>query len=145
MKGLDFNEVIKCIASKSTFSIGFETLLLCHCAFEAQNEVITKNMISHLGDFGQCIEIDDLHTLPLTDYPHTAYDCAAELYILSHKQEDRIAIIFADCGVTEKQIKVLTDILASRIKNLQVTQLNLSGNKLTNDNIVDRFFFLNTQ
>ena len=139
MKGLDFNEVIKRIASKSTFSIGFETLLLCHCAFEAQNEVITKNMISYLGDFDQCIKIDDLHTLPLTDYPHTAYDCAAELYNLSHKQEGRIAIIFADCGVTEKQIKILTDILVSRIKNLQVTQLNLSGNKLTNDCIVDLF------
>ena len=60
-------------------------------------------MISHLGNFGQCIEIDDLHTLPLTDYPHTAYDCAAELYTLSHKQEGRIATIFADCRVRSKR------------------------------------------
>ncbi len=51
-------------------------------------------------------------------------------------QEGRIAIIFADYRVTEKQIKILTDILASRI---QITQLNLSGNKLTNDCVVDLF------
>ena len=139
MKGLDFNEVVKCIASKSTLPIGRETLLLCHCAFEAQNEVITKNVVSRLGGFGAGIVINDLHTLQLTKHPCTAYDCAAVLYAMSNMQEGSIAIIFADCGVTEKQIRVLTDTLASRVKTLQVTQLNLSGNKLTSDCVVDLF------
>jgi hypothetical protein len=138
MKGLDFNKAIKCMANKSPFCLGFETLLLCHCAFEAQNEVITRNMVSHLGGFGEGIEINDLHTLPLTEHPHTAYDCATVLYTLSHMQEGRIAIIFADCRVTEKQIKMLTDILALNSRIL-ITQLNLSGNKLTNDCALDLF------
>ena len=135
----NFIEVVKCLTNKSPLSIGFETLLPCHCAFEAQKEVITKHVVSSLGGFGACIIIDDLHTLPLTDHPRTAHDCAAVLYMMSYMQEGSVVITFSDCGVTEKQIKLLTDILASRVKMLQVTQLNLSGNKLTNDCVIDLF------
>ena len=134
---LDFTKVFKCLATKSTIPIGFETLLLCQCAFEAQNEVIAKHIASRFGGFGAGIEIDDLHKLSLTRHPRTAHDCAAILYIMSNKQKGSMAITFGGCGVTEKQIILLTDILAPR--KLQVTQLNLSDNKLTSDCVIDLF------
>ena len=49
MHNLNFETVIKHIARRGTPSIGFNALLLCHCAFEAQNEVITENVVRCLG------------------------------------------------------------------------------------------------
>ena len=64
-----------------------------------------------------------------------------QCFISCHKSRKvySIALILADCGVTEKQIQRLTDILAFRHERLQITQLNLSGNKLTSDCIDDLF------
>ena len=54
-------------------------------------------------------------------------------------REGNLAITFSSSGVTENQIKTLAGILTSSLKNVQVTKLNLSGNKLTDDCIIDLF------
>ena len=45
--GIGFSQILMCIANESVLSIGFETLLLCHCAYEAQSDVITDNVASN--------------------------------------------------------------------------------------------------
>ena len=104
-------------------------LSLCHCTFEAQNNLITN-------------EVVQLSSQYTNDYcrAHTAYDCAALLYVIAHMRErSGLEIDFRNSGVRDNQIRTLTDILASKQGKLQVEMLNLSGNKLTGKCVSDLF------
>ena len=48
-------------------------------------------------------------------------------------------IDFSDSGISENQIRTLTDVLASKHGKLQVEKLDLSGNKLTDKSVSDLF------
>ena len=77
------------------------------------------------GDFYDGVDFGD---------PHTAHDCAAVLYVIDNMQECSDLIIdFSNSGISENQIRTLTDVLASKHGKLQVNLLvlDLSGNKLT--------------
>ena len=105
---------------------------LCHYAFEAQNDVVNSEVIQLLiasnkigGTFG---------------HPRTAHDCAAVFYVIANMQEcSGMEINFNCSGVRENQIKTLTDILASKNGKLQVKQLYLSDNRLTDKCVIDLF------
>ena len=125
----DVKQVIQCVAGTDEYDIN--KLSLCHCAFEAQNnstndkviQVLTDNPSLFGGDFGS---------------PRTAHDCAAVLYVIDNMQEcSRLKIDFS--GISENQIRSLTDVLASKHGKLQVESLNLSGNKLTDKSVSDLF------
>ena len=113
-----------CVANKDN------KISLCHCAFEAHNDVVNCEVIhilcaSYPATFGS---------------PRTAHDCAAVLYIIANMQEwSGMEIDFSNSGVRENQIKTLTDILASKHGKLQVEKLRLSGNKQTDKCVSDLF------
>ena len=124
-------QVIHCVYDKSTYST--QELYLCHCAFEAQNDVVDSEAVP-------IIVMPNLRHKIYGTFGHsrTAHDCAAVLYVIANMQECSImAIDFRNSGVRENQIKTLTDILASKNVKLQVKQLFLSGNKLTDKCVND--------
>ena len=51
----------------------------------------------------------------------------------------RLIINFSNSGISENQIRTLTDVLASKHGKLQVERLDLSGNKLTDKSVSDLF------
>ena len=51
----------------------------------------------------------------------------------------RLNINFSNSGISENQIRTLTDVLASKHGKLQVKRLDLSGNKLTDKSVSDLF------
>ena len=113
---------------------GDKDLFLCHCALEAKNDklIITKviqlfqNIRPGLNiRFGQ---------------PRTAYDCAAILHVISNMHECRgMKIEFNNSGVKENQIGMLTDILSSKQDKVQVKELCLGYNMLTDRCVSDLF------
>ena len=73
-------------------------------------------------------------------YPRTAHGCAAVLYVIDNMQEcSRLRINFSKSGISENQMRTLTDVLASKNGKLQVKWLYLSGNKLTDNSVSDLF------
>ena len=106
-------------------------LVLYHCAFEAQNELINSKVIECILPFS--IETG-IHSAS------SAYDCSAVIYFISTVQESSRTIIqFGNSGIRDKQIRSLANVLASKNGKLQVSMLNLSGNQLTDNNVCDLF------
>ena len=127
-------QIIKCRGRiKSVLERAFMLLDISHYAFEAQNNSVNDRVIQFLIDNASypCVEFGS---------PHTAHDCAAVLYVIGNMQEcNRLDINFSYSGISEKQIRSLTDVLASKHGKLQVKELSLSGNKLTDKSVSDLF------
>ena len=127
---LDVKHVIHCVSGPAV--IGENRLTLCHCAFEAQNHSILNEVIQFLID-NAIVGVEFGH-------PHTAHDCAAILYVIDNMQEfSGLRINFSNSGISEKQIRTLTDVLASKHGKLQIKKLDLSGNNLTDRSVSDLF------
>ena len=128
---LDVKQVIQCVAGTNKYNKN--ELSLCHCAFEAQNNSINDKVIQVLTDNPSSSGVD-------FGSPRTAHDCAAVLYVIDNMQEcDSLDIGFSNSGISENQIRTLTDIIASKHGKLQVKKLDLSGNKLTDKSVKDLF------
>ena len=125
---LDVKQVIQCVAGRDEYN---KKLSLCHCAFEAQNNLINDKVIQVITDNPSYFTFGS---------PRTAHDCAAILYVMDNMQEcSRLNIDFRNSGISENQIRILTDVLASKHGKLQVKELNLAGNKLTDKSVSDIF------
>ena len=106
------------------YMVLLKRLSICHCALEAQNDLVTSVAIQRL----LCMSYGRVDL----GYPNNPHDCAAILYIIANMQECKnLNIDFNNCGVRENQIITLTCALASKHGKLQVMELNLRGNKLT--------------
>ena len=104
-------------------------LSVCHYALEAQNNLVTSVAIQHLLSMPLFLGVK-------FGYPSNPHDCAAILYVIANMQEcNELNIDFKNCGVRENQIITLTDALASKHGKLQVIELNLRGNKLTDKTV----------
>ena len=126
---LDVKQVIQCVAGTGVNN----KLSLCHCAFEAQNSSSNDKVIQVLTDNLSYTDVD-------FGYPRTAHDCTAVLHVIDNMQEcSDLDINFSNSGISENQIKTLTDVLASKHGKLQVKKLDLSGNKLTDKSVSDLF------
>ena len=114
----DLKQALECVSGKH------DTLHICHCALEAQNEfACSKAALSLSSD-------------EFSYYPHNPHDCAALLYVIAHMQEcSGLIITFDNCGVRDNQIRTLADALASKHGKLQVNKLWLNGNKLTDKTV----------
>ena len=124
------NQIMKYVDRNSSYSEMGQSL--CHCAFEAQNNLITSNLIQLASTTLIC------GFNKLLCNPHTAHDCTAILYVIAHMEEcGGMKIDFSNCGVRDKQVMALADILASKKGKLNIEKLNLSGNKLTGKCISD--------
>ena len=121
-----------------------DTLLLCHCAFEANNNSVVNNeVIQCLKNYSPLYfhQFEGFfHNTVIRFDPHTAHDCAAMLYIIAKMQDhSTIEINFSNSGVTGNQIRTLTDVLASKNGILQITNLELNGINLTDSSMSDLF------
>ena len=134
----DIKQFVHCMANKDD---GFnKKLSLCHCAFEAHNDVVNSEVIQFIIASNNPYKIIFIKVDDTFGYPRTAHDCAAVLYVIANMQEcSGMEIDFSDSGVRENQIKTLADILASKHGKLQVRELNLRGNKLTDKCVSDLF------
>ena len=157
----DIKQAIHYVANKRAYFRN--ELSLCHCAFEAQNDVVISETIhilcaSYPVTFGSPRTAHDCAFEAQSDVnsgevilsiiafhyvsfgsPRTAHDCASILYVIAHMQECGMKIDFSDSGVRENQIKTLADILFSKHGKLQVKELKLSGIKLTDKCVRDLF------
>ena len=123
---LDVERAIQCVARTGKLS-------LCHCAFEAQNKSVNDIVIQLLIKYSlydNAVYFGDTRT---------AHDCAAVLYVIDNMQECCLYINFSNSGISENQIRTLTDVLASKHGKLQVKKLDLRGNKLTDKSVSDLF------
>ena len=113
---------------------GDRHLFLCHCALEAKSDkLITEKIVQSFQNVNPGLNVK-------LGNPLTAHDCAAILHVISSVQECRgMEIEFNSSGIKEDQIRILTDILSSKQDKLQVRELHLGGNKLTDTSVVDLF------
>ena len=113
-------QMLECVAS----DLIPDRLSICHCAFEAHNDLINKNVTQYLV------------THPLLDtvyfgHPRTAHDCSAILYVIANLQECRYGLEVSLDNASENQVKELVGILANKKGKLWISKLDLSGSRLT--------------
>ena len=109
-------------------------LLKCHCALEAKNDIVSSTVAKNIdGHFGYEFGVGSI--------AHTPHDCVAVFHVLSHTSHCHIVrISLSGCGLSDKLLKKLTDLLSSAGGELKVVvQLNLGNNKLTGNGISDLF------
>ena len=108
--------------------------LLCQCAFEARNDSVVNDIVKALSlKTNSKVHFGD---------PHTAYDCEAIIYIIDNIQGsecDGMIINFSSCSLGEKQIMKVADILYKKAKTLQVKDLDMSDNGLSDNCVADLF------
>ena len=143
--GRFIHQLIDSVSTTTTLSqyIHHYTIPLCHFAFESTSEEVTDAVISSLSvNYTTSLSnnVRYSHNIMFSELPSNAHDCAAMIYVLARVQDNNeIVIKFEDAGVTEGQIKTLTDILSSRGGGLRVTNLNLAHNELTDECVSDLF------
>ena len=104
-------------------------LLLCHCALESRNNSFSCKVAEHIdGQF--CHGSDSI--------AHTPHDYEAIIHVLSHTSRCYdMRISLKECGLNDKLLKILTDLLSSTDGERMVIELNLGSNKLTSKGISD--------
>lgn len=132
-KQKDISEKVICLSDTifNHFLVPFEynQKLLCHAAFEASNPDFTIKVGCIFGK----------HLLSGC-YLNNSFDCQASFYVLRHMAYcDMMEILMINCGLGEKLLKELTDILCKANGKLQVKWLYLGRNKLTDKSIADLF------
>ena len=102
--------------------------MFCHCSLESMNNTIGLKIAKQInGKFGRFLA-------------STPYDCVAVFHVLRHTSHCfNMRIKLNHCGLTDKLLKELTDILSSAGSELQIGELNLNGNKISDNSIIDLF------
>ena len=117
-------QMFECVAGEDIPDI----LSLCHCAFEGHSNLTCNQLTQYLVSHSKSSHLNKIGD------PRTAHDCTAVLFTISniHVQGSvTMEIDFENCGLRENQMKNLLDVLAHAEGKLQITNLNLSGNRLT--------------
>ena len=103
-------------------------LQLCHFALEANHRSINILVTSKIKS----------NVIILN--AHTAFDSAAVFHVITRLQNcSGITINLSRCSLGDKQITALAAALAGEHRKLKVSRLDLSGNKLTDQSVVDLF------
>ena len=98
---------------------------ICHSLFEADHTNLTpvESICEQILNFGYQL-----------DYTFTSHDFSAFIHFVSQTCKCYSLLVnFANCGVTSNQLSAFGQALASKMGNLQVEGINLSGNMLTDD------------
>ena len=106
-------------------------ILICHCALEAKNNFVSSKVAKNInGDFSDKFGVNSI--------AHTPQDCVAVLHVLSHTSHcHAVRIHLNGCGLSDKLLKRLTDLLSSASGELKVVKLDLDNNKLTSNGVSD--------
>ena len=99
-------------------------LMFCHCSMESSDDMVCSKTVNLING-----QFEGVYTSSIA---YTPQDCVAVFYVL------RQTIFCSDmilslrfCGLNDKLLKNLTDILSSAGSNLQVKVLSIQGSKLT--------------
>ena len=130
---LEFNEdtisfiqqTLECVAGTNRYFTNH--LSVCHCAFEAHNDLINKQATQFLVTH----PLSDVCNTVAIGYPRTAHDCSAILYVIANLQECDHGLDIYFHNASENQIKELMHILTIKKRKLQISELDLSGSRLT--------------
>ena len=115
-----------------TYPFKEHNLLLCHCAFEYRCD--------HVSSLVSVLINEECHGNFPVSIAHNALDCAAVCHILSHtKFCSSLLISMTSCGLGDKELKQLITPLSRAAGQLQVKELDLSRNDLTNTGISELF------
>ena len=107
-----------------------QTLMLCHCSMESSDNTVCSKIAKEIN--GQFEEN------PYGSIAHTPQDCVASFHVLSRTVHCLdMTLSLDDCGLNDKLLKDLADILSSAGSNLQLKKLSVSGNELTDKGIAD--------
>ena len=130
-------QLFKNIAGDVSLSGYSDLLTLCHCVFEAHNDLVNDEVTQFLVDLYSCYIMRCIR-VPFDlyfGYPGTAHDCTAVLYVISNLQKSvSMSVSLGKC-VRENQIEHLIDILAGKNGRLQVRYLNLVDSRLTGSSL----------
>ena len=104
---------------------------LCHCGFEANNDIVNDIVLSTLRNFNIV-------------FPTSAFDCVAIFHMISNikysmKGFDDLRLHIRQCGLGVSEITVLGDVLSKVQNRVKVTLLDLSGNSLQDVGIINLF------
>jgi Ran GTPase-activating protein (RanGAP) involved in mRNA processing and transport len=97
-------------------------LSVCHCAFEAHNDLINKEVTQYLDPLFNTVNLGS---------PRTAHDCSAVLYVIANLQECGRGLTINFNNASENQVKALMHILSSKKGKLLISKLDLHGSRLT--------------
>ena len=131
----DDKSILKCVVRTLSKDDHFNCLL-CLCAFEANTPDVTAEVIKSLGT-----KVSSKTIIHFGD-PSNAHDCDAILYVIESMQGsecDRMVINFKACSLNAKQITKLTDILSTKSGKLQVKDIDISDNNLSDESVADLF------
>ena len=112
-----------------------QNLMICLCAFEADVDIVTDEAIkvlhanTHSISFGQ---------------PCSVYECDAILYVIENMNclkchNNVIELSLKDCGVGDKQLCKLADVLVRVCEKHNLKGLDLSGNNLSDESVTALF------
>ena len=111
---------------------------ILHYAFEAGNIMIVDKVLKFM--IRKNDTISEAYVLIDFNDAITAHDCSAVIFVISNIEIPRyISIDFSNCGIRENQVKVLADALAIKHGNLQVKELSLADNGLTDISVSNLF------
>ena len=118
---------------------------ILHYAFEARNKMIVDNalefvMLNKSDTISKPhIANSDIH-ITFNDAV-TAHDCSAVIFVIRNIEIPRyyVSVDFSNCDIQENQVKVLADALASKQGSLQVIELSLASNRLTDLSVSNLF------
>ena len=106
-------------------------LMLCHCSLESLNNTVCYKIAK---------QINGKFETYMSSIALTPHDCVAVFHVLRHTSRcSNLTIYLSNCGLTDKLLKELTDIISSAGGELQVKKLVLTDNKITNKGIFDLF------
>ena len=105
--------------------------LLLHCLVESMDDIVSSKIMKEInGQFEQLY----------SSIANTPNDCETVFHALRHASGlSNIKINLSFCGLTDKLLSKLADILASAGGKLLVRQLKMCGNKITGKGIADLF------
>ena len=127
------NEVIDQFFNKISKDDDFKNqrLMLCHCAMESSDNIVCSKTAKEIN--GRFEVIPYPHS-----FAHTPQDCVAVFHVLRRTEHcSGMMLRLCLCGLNDKLLKELADILFSTRSDLQVEKLEISGNKLTDKDIAN--------
>ena len=98
------------------------TSLLCHCSFESKSSDVNVLVDQALNEWSQYLYF----------YATTAHDCTAIVHVLCNFQAcHKLSISFAGCNLGDSGVVPLANALTDKSKQLQLEELYLGANNLT--------------
>ena len=128
---LDDEVVDQFLSMKSDVMDRAKRLMLCHCSMESLNHTVHSKISNEI-----CGQFKGFRSTTA----HIPHDCVAVFHVLRHTSHcSDVNINLSDCGLNDKLLMELTDILSRAGGRLRFKKLSLRGNKLTDKGITDLF------